>query len=201
MSRKVEQGRATRRELVAIATRLFATNGYDGTSVDDVLREAGISRGALYHHFAGKDALFEAVLGAVEAKVAETLVEAARGVRDPVEVLRAGCAAWLRLAQDPTVRQIALVDAPTAVGWRKWREIDERYALGLLKTTLRAAAADGRLHRDSVDVLAHMLLAALAEVALVVARAPDPAAAARAGKVAVDQLLDRLLAPKPRRTR
>ena len=201
MSRKVEQGRATRRELVAIATRLFATNGYDGTSVDDVLREAGISRGALYHHFAGKDALFEAVLEAVEAKVAETLVEAARGVRDPVEVLRAGCAAWLRLAQEPTVRQIALVDAPTAVGWRKWREIDERYALGLLKTTLRAAAADGRLHRDSVDVLAHMLLAALAEVALVVARAPDPAAAARAGKVAVDQLLDRLLAPKPRRTR
>ena len=201
MSRKVEQGRATRRELVAIATRLFATKGYDGTSVDDVLREAGISRGALYHHFAGKDALFEAVLEAVEAKVAETLVEAARGVRDPVEVLRAGCAAWLRLAQDPTVRQIALVDAPTAVGWRKWREIDERYALGLLKTTLRAAAADGRLHRDSVDVLAHMLLAALAEVALVVARAPDPAAAARAGKVAVDQLLDRLLAPKPRRTR
>src|SRR5262249_21224386 len=113
MSRKVEQGRATRRELVAIATRLFATKGYDGTSVDDVLREAGISRGALYHHFAGKDALFEAVLEAVEARVAETLVEAARGVRDPVEVLRAGCAAWLRLAQDPTVRQIALVDAPT----------------------------------------------------------------------------------------
>ena len=200
MSRKVEQGRATRRELVAIATRLFATKGYDATSVDDVLREAGISRGALYHHFAGKDALFEAVLEAVEAKVAETLVEASRGARDPIDALRAGCAAWLRLAQDPTVRQIALVDAPTAVGWRKWREIDERYALGLLKTTLHAAAADGRLRRDSVDVLAHMLLAALAEVALVVARATDPAAAARAGKVAVDQLLDRLLTPK-RRTR
>lgn len=122
------------------------------------------------------------------------VVRAGQGIRDPVEAMRAGCHAWLRLAQGPTIRQIALLDAPTAVGWQKWREIDdERYAFGLLKAALGAAAASGRLRKNVIDPLAHMLVAALAEVALVVARADDPAAAARAAKVAVDELLDRLL--------
>lgn len=192
-SRRIEQGQATRRELLAIATRLFVARGYQGTSIDAVLREAGISRGALYHHFTGKEALFEAVLDQVEADVAQRLARAGAGVRDPVEALRAGCHAWLRLARDPTVRRIALIDAPSVVGWEKWRAMDERYAFGLLKTALGNAAAAGRLRPELVDVLAHMLLAALTEVALVVARAQDGKAASRAGQAAVDRLLDGLL--------
>jgi AcrR family transcriptional regulator len=195
MSRKVEQGQATRRELVAIATRLFVAHGYQGTSIDAVLREAGISRGALYHHFDGKEALFEAVLDQVEADVAERVAKAASGIDDPVEALRAGCRAWLRLARDPTIRRIALVDAPSVVGWQKWREMDERYAFGLLKAALGAVAARGRVRRDLVDVLGHMLLAALAEVALVIARAKDSKAAVHAGQAAVDELLDGLFGP------
>src|SRR4029453_2889213 len=89
-SRKVEQGQATRRELIAIATRLFVEHGYHGTSIEAVLREADISRGALYHHFNGKEALFEAVLDQVEAYIAEKLAAAAQGGGDPVEALRAG---------------------------------------------------------------------------------------------------------------
>ena len=196
MSRKVEQGQATRRELIAIATRLFVAHGYQGTSVDAVLREAGISRGALYHHFDGKDALFEAVLDRVEADVAERVAKAARGIDDPVEALRAGCHAWLRLARDPTIRRVALVDAPTVVGWEKWREIDERYAFGLLKGALAAIAARGRVRRELVEVLGHMLLAALAEVALFIARAKDAKGAIRAGQAAVDDLLDGLFGPR-----
>ncbi len=195
MSKKAEQGQETRRELIAIATRLFVAHGYHGTSIDAVLREAGISRGALYHHFDGKDALFEAVLDRVEADVAERVAKAARGVDDPVEALRAGSHAWLRLARDPAVRQIALVDAPSVVGWEKWREIDERYAFGLLKGALGAVAASGRVRKELVDVLAHMLLAALAEVALVIARAKDAKAAVRTGQAAVDELLDGLFGP------
>jgi len=190
MSRKVEQGQATRRELIAIATRLFVAHGYQGTSIEAVLREAGISRGALYHHFDGKEALFEAVLDQVEANVAQRVAKAARDAADPVEALRAGSHAWLHLARDPTIRRIALVDAPSVVGWEKWRAIDERYAFGMLKGALAAAAAAGRVRKELVDVLAHMLLAALAEVALVIARAKDSRAAVRAGEAAVDELLD-----------
>src|SRR5262249_2602278 len=154
-SRKVEQGQATRRDLIAIATRLFVEHGYQGTSIEAVLREADISRGALYHHFAGKEALFEAVLEQVEAYIAEKL--AAQGAGDPVERLRAGCGAWLRLAREPTVRRIVLLDAPAVVGWEKWREMDERYGFGLLKATLAGIAATGRIRKDLIDVLAHML--------------------------------------------
>src|SRR4029450_4226177 len=91
------------------------------TSIEAVLREAGISRGALYHHFSGKEALFEAVLEQVGADIATKLAAAARDASDPVEALRAGCHAWLRLARDPTVRRIVLVDALPVVGWGKWR--------------------------------------------------------------------------------
>ena len=195
MSRKVEQGQATRRELVAIATRLFVAHGYHGTSIDAVLTEAGISRGALYHHFDGKDALFEAVLDQVEHDVAERVAKAARGIDDPVEALRAGCHAWLRLARDPTIRRVALTVAPSVVGWEKWREIDERYAFGMLKATLGAVAAQGRTRQELVEVLGHMLLAALAEVALFIARAKDSKAAIRTGQSAVDELLDGLFGP------
>jgi hypothetical protein len=114
-------------------------------------------------------------------------------VRDPMQALRAGCRAWLRLARDPTVRRIVLIDAPSVVGWEKWRAIDERYGFGLLKAALGQAAAAGRIRPELTDMLAHVLLAALTEVALVVARANDSKAASRAAQTAIDELLDGLL--------
>ena len=117
---------------------------------------------------------------------------AAQGVGDPVDALRAGCRAWLRLAREPTVRRIVLLDAPAVVGWERWREIDERYGFGLVKATLVAIAATGRIRKDLVDILALMLMAALTEVALVIARASDSKAAVRVGQAAVDALLDGL---------
>src|SRR5262249_9249991 len=110
-NRKVEQGEATREQLVAVARRLFARHRDHGTSIHAVLRAANVSRGALYHHFAGKDALFPAVLESVEADIARVIAKAVDGLTDPVAVFRAGCDAWLRLARDPMVRQIALIDA------------------------------------------------------------------------------------------
>jgi AcrR family transcriptional regulator len=190
MSRNLARGEATRQELVEAATRLFAERGYEDTSIEAVLGEAGVSRGALYHHFAGKEALFEAVLEEVERGVAQAVVDAVTGVTDPVAALRQGTKAWLELTTDPVVRRISLVDAPAVVGWEKWRGIDERHGFGLTKHALESLAEAGHVRPELVDVLAHVLLAALVEVALLIARSDDPVAARKAGEAAIDRLLE-----------
>jgi AcrR family transcriptional regulator len=139
-----------------------------------------VSRGALYHHFSSKEALFEAVLEAIEADLAAATITASRDIADPIAALRVGCDLFLDLAQSGKVRQIVLIDAPGVVGWQKWREI-EAYGFGLLKAALGAAAERGRIRRDLVNVFAHMLLAALIEVALMIAIADDPVAALQTG--------------------
>jgi AcrR family transcriptional regulator len=194
MSRNVERGLVTRQSLIATATGLFTKVGYDATSIEAVLRESGVSRGALYHHFDSKEQLFEAVLEALEAELAQATVAAAHGVTDPAKALQRGCDTFLDLAQTPKVRQIVLVDAPAVLGWQKWREIDARHGFGLLKAVLASAADDGRVRRELVDTFAHMLLAALFEVALMVSRAENPEATLRSGRAALGELIDRLLA-------
>jgi AcrR family transcriptional regulator len=193
MSKKVERGQATHLRIVASATTLFGELGYEATSIEAVLRESGVSRGALYHHFDSKDALFEAVLEAIEADLAQAAIAASRDIADPVKALRAGCDVFLDLTQTAKVRQIVLVDAPAVLGWQKWREIESRYGFGLLKAALEAAAARGQVRQDLVDVFAHMLLAALIEVALMVSRADDPTEALKSGRTALGELMDRLL--------
>ncbi|MGH2714634.1 MAG: TetR/AcrR family transcriptional regulator [Thermoleophilaceae bacterium] len=189
-----ERGRATRDRLIAAGRELFGDRGYEGTSIDAVLERAGVKRGALYHHFESKQSLFDAVLDREVAELARAGGEAARAQSDPVESLRAGCATWLRMALDPAVQRIALLDAPAVVGWSRWRELDEQHVLGGLRRNLDLIAADGRLPSGDVDVLAHMLLAAVSEAALMIARADDPRAALAKGQAAVDILLDRLVA-------
>lgn len=191
---KVEKGQATRRQLLDTAERLFAAHGYEATSIDTVLDAAGVSRGALYHHFPGKEALFEAVLESVEEALAADVVAAAEAAPEPRLALQAGCLAWLQRLRDPVIRRIVLVDAPAVVGWQRWREIDECHWFGLLKSALAEALPPSRLDATSLDVLAHMLLAALNELAFVIGRAEDPDAAAQAGQAAVVDLLGRLLA-------
>jgi AcrR family transcriptional regulator len=158
-----------------------------------VLRESGISRGALYHHFPKKEALFTAVLQAAEAMIAAKVTEAAAGATNPLEALRAGCAAWLALADDPAVKQIVLIDAPSVIGWQAWRQIDDDNALGLIKLAFASAAGLGRVPADMVEFYAHMLLATLIELALLIARGGNPAEAAKA----LEQVLSRLMGVEP----
>jgi AcrR family transcriptional regulator len=192
VNKRVEQGQATRAALIGVATELFAANGYDGTAIPAVLDAAGVSRGALYHHFGSKEALFEAVLQAVEAQATFKVTRAAGGATDPLDGLRRGCAAYLAMCRDPVVRRISLIDAPAVVGWERWREIDEQHAFGLVKAAIAAIAADGRVKPELVDVMAHMVLAALLEVALLVARADEGRIAIRRGQEAIDELLTAL---------
>ena len=194
MNKRVEQGQATRAALIDVATGLFATNGYEATAIPAVLDAAGVSRGALYHHFESKEALFEAVLQSVEAEATLKVTRAARGATDPLDGLRRGCAAYLAMCRDPVVRRISLIDAPAVVGWERWREIDEQHSFGLIKAAIAAIAADGRVKPELIDVMAHMVLAALLEVALLVARADEGRLAIRRGQAAVDELLTALFA-------
>ena len=197
VDRRIDRGRATRDRLVAAAVELFAERGFEATSIEAVLEHTGVSRGSLYHHFASKQSLFEAVVDAVEAKVGGEVVAAtaAAGDSDPVAVLRAGFLAWVRLAAEPVVRRILLIDAPAVVGWRRWREIEEQYGLGMIRAVVQAAADEGRLPTTQVDAFSHMLLAAVNELALLVALADDVHAVQASAEVAVNELLRRLLPP------
>jgi AcrR family transcriptional regulator len=178
--------------LIAIATRLFAERGYEDTSIEAVLREAGVSRGSLYHHFPGKEALFEAVAEDVETSVGQQTLAAARGADGPVAALRAGSLAWIRLAGDPVVRRILLIDAPSVLGWERWRAMEEHHALGGIRAVLQAIAGEGKVRPELVGTLANVLLASVNEVALIVARADDKEAAMQAGADTIDELLRRL---------
>jgi AcrR family transcriptional regulator len=192
---RVERGRATRERLLATARELFGRDGYEATSVEAVLKEAGVAKGSLYHHFENKPALFDAVLDQVVAEVAEKAARAAAQQEDPVEGLRAGCHAWLRMSLDPAVQRIALVDAPAVLGWSRWRELDEQYTLGGVRRGLQRVADDGRLPATQVDALANMLLAAVGEAALLIVQSDDPETALADGQAAFDTLLDRLAGP------
>lgn len=194
VNKRVAQGQTTRAGLVAVAQELFARRGYEATSIPAVLEAAGVSRGALYHHFASKEALFEAVVEAVEIDVTVKVARATRGTREPLDALRRGCAAYVAMCRDPVIRQVSLVDAPAVLGWARWRELDARHAFGTLKASVAAIAAGGRLKPDLVDVVAHMILAALMEVALLVAREDDGRLAVRRGQAAIDELLTSLFA-------
>jgi len=194
MNSRIEKGAATRQHIVGVAARLFTKSGFEATSIEAILSACAISRGALYHHFASKDELFLAVFEAIEREIAEATIAAARDIIDPAESLRVGCRAFLELARVDKVRQIALIDAPAVLGWQKWREVEERHGFGLLKASLKSAAKARGLRREPMDVLAQMLLAALIEAALLIARGGDPGATMRSSRAAVDRIIDGILA-------
>jgi AcrR family transcriptional regulator len=193
--KRAAQGRATRDQLVEVATGLFAEHGYEGTSIEAVLSAAGVSRGALYHHFAGKEALFEAVVQAVSDRVMAELAEATKDITDAVSAVQTSALAWVGLAGDPVIQRVVLVDAPSVFGWERWREMDDGRTLGAVRAMLQAVSDSGRLRADLVGPFAHMILAALDEIALVIARAEDSETALAEGQASVAEFLDRLLRP------
>ncbi|MGH2755012.1 MAG: TetR family transcriptional regulator [Actinomycetota bacterium] len=188
---RTAKAQATRDRLLDVATRLFADRGYEGTSIEGVLAEAGVSRGALYHHFPSKEALFEAVYSAAQARVAQEVIEGAAGASNPVEMIRAGTRAWLDRVRDPIVRQITLIDAPAVLGWRRWREIDEEHFLGTIKLAMQeAGGSDASPTR--VELLAHMYLGMVVEVAMMIARGDRSDESVAEAAAEVDSLIARM---------
>src|SRR2546421_10077648 len=171
---KAAQSEATRSTLIATARELFAQRGYAAVGTEEIVRAAGVTRGALYHHFAGKKELFEAVYEDVERQLVEQIAASAiSSATDPLAALHAGAQAFLDACEDPAVQRIALVDAPSVLGWEQWREIGLKYGFGLVQNTLQAAVDAGQIEKQPIGPLAHLLLGAVDEAALVVARAND----------------------------
>ena len=190
---KADQAEATRAALLEAATELFAQRGYAGVATEEIVRAAGVTRGALYHHFAGKLELFEAVYEQVEQGLVERIASSAMSAAsDPLAALRAGAQAFLDACEDPAVQRIALLEAPSVLGWERWREIGQRYAFGLVQGTVAGAMEAGLIERQPVEPLAHLLLGAIDEGAMLIARAHDDGRTRAQVGDAVDRFLDML---------
>ncbi len=181
---------ATRRQLVTAARTLFGARGYAGVGTEEIVRAAGVTRGALYHQFRDKADLFAVVAEEVEAEIAGRIAASAVGASaDPVEALRAGARLFLDACAEPAVERIILLDAPAILGWEAWRDLAGRYGLGLVQLALQSAMDAGAIVQQPVVPLAHVLIGALDECALYIARAEDPAAAREQCAAIFDRIL------------
>ncbi len=198
-SRMAERVEETRESLISAARDLFGRRGFSAVGTEEIVRRAGLTRGALYHHFASKEDLFRAVYEAVERELVEQIATTALAASDPVEALRAGARAVLDSCEDPAVRRIALIDAPSVLGWEQWREIGMEYGLGLVQSTLEAAMDAGIIDRQPVKPLAHLLLGSIDEAGMLVARANDGGRTKLEVTAAVDRYLDAMLGPSGQR--
>jgi AcrR family transcriptional regulator len=180
---QVERSESTRAALMAAARELFAQRGYADVATEEIVRKAGVTRGALYHHFNGKRELLAQVYEQIEAEIAGQLAELETEGADALEVLTAGAEMFLDHCLESEVQQIVLLDAPAVLGWEEWREIGARYGLGLIEGLLTVGMEQGEIRRQPIAPLAHALLGALDEIAMFVARSEDPAVArAEAGE-------------------
>jgi AcrR family transcriptional regulator len=185
---------ATRSRLIARATRLFATRGYAATSLDDVVQRARVTKGALYHHFPDKRALFEAVFEAEDRRLLDATMAAAAEGRTPWDRLRNGCHGFLRGCLAPSVQRIVLLDAPAVLGWERWRDVDARNGLASIEAGIAQGMAAGQVRPGSARILAHLVMAAVTEAAMLLARTDDPDAALPGVTAELDTLLNGLRA-------
>lgn len=187
-----ERTQKSREALTAAAARLFAEQGYAATSTEAVLAAAGLTRGALYHHFRDKRDLFDAVCRRLHEETTAAVVDAAEARPDPVDGLIAGCLAFVDHVARPQARRILLVEAPSVLGWERWNEIDRAHGFGLLLDGVREAVAAGALDGDP-EVLAHLLNGGLNQAVVWAGQSGDPAAMdrVRAGFVHLMETLRR----------
>jgi AcrR family transcriptional regulator len=192
-----ERTAQTRAALITAARRLFGAEGYAEVSAERIGRDAGMTRGALYHQFGDKADLFAAVLDEVEAEIAQRVVGAVAGF-DPADttgMLLAGAGAWLDASSEPDLQRIVLLDGPSVLGWDRWREICLRHTVGLIAALLEDGIDRGSLPRQPVQALTHVLVGAVDEAALYIARADDGATARADMDLVLRRLTQALTAP------
>src|SRR4051794_15931934 len=172
--RREADARATREALIDAALALFTERGYAGVGTEEIVARAKVTRGALYHHFTDKRDLFRAVFERVEGELMERIGARIEATDDPWELMLAGMRSFLDACEEPSVKQIALTDAPSVLGWQEWREIDNRHGLGLTRAALQGAVDAGVLRPIAVEPMAHLFVAALSEAAFVIAYSDHP---------------------------
>ena len=188
-TKKAEQSETTRAALIDAARSLFAEKGFAATGTEEIVQRAQVTRGALYHHYRDKEALFRAVFETIEAELAERLLHAALKADDPLEQLQLGFASFLDACLEPSVQRIVLIEGPSVLGWDSWHEIDSRYMSGLIETGLRQAI-DARVIDDQPTApLTQLLLGAASQAGLLLARHKHP----RKGRAETGESLRRLV--------
>jgi AcrR family transcriptional regulator len=188
-----ERTETTIAALLAAARELFAEDGYAATSLDAVVAKAGVTKGALYHHFGGKRELFAAVFAAEQVRLSGAIVAAYQRHKDPWDAFEGGCGAFIEACQEPGVQRIVLLDAPPALGWETIREL-ESGSLKMMQQGIQRAIDAGSIPERPVTPLAHLLFGAVCESAMVVARAPDQDAALADSLAELHRLLRSLAA-------
>jgi AcrR family transcriptional regulator len=190
------QAAATHEHLVTVARERFTEQGYAATSIEDIVQRAGVAKGALYHHFSGKDALFRAVYDAVLADVVSAVTAVASAEQEPWASVRAGLSAFLDACLDPAFRRIVILES-VSVLHPDVREAEiGQVELPMLRTVLTPLTADDALPGIAVDPLAHVALGGLYGAALFIARSPDPGAARRDVDAVLDTLIEGLRASR-----
>ncbi|HEV7850922.1 MAG TPA: TetR/AcrR family transcriptional regulator [Mycobacterium sp.] len=173
-SLRAEQVAQTRAALVAAGRRLFGENGFRGTPVEDLAREARVTTGALYHHFPTKTALFEAVFVQAHMELMTSATEAAMGAEDGLDELALGFDAFLDGVLQPDVQRIVVLDGPAVLGLARYTELDEQYAYAVIVGSLKEAAKAGAVDIDDPETATRLLLGALTRGAMLIANSPDP---------------------------
>jgi AcrR family transcriptional regulator len=189
---KSEQREATRRALIKVGRAMFTHSGYAQTATEDIVQRAGVTRGALYHHFSHKEGLFKAVLEEVQQEVAGNIEKAASQHDGRWEQLVSGCRAFLVAGIDPEVQQIMLIDAPAVLGWETWRQMDASTSMKSLKEILALLIAEGIIRPQPLDALTHLLSGAMNEAVLWIARAQEPEQALTEATATLETLLEAL---------
>jgi AcrR family transcriptional regulator len=191
---QAERAAETRDALIAAARPLFAAQGFAEVALEGIVRAAGVTRGALYHHFADKTELFATVFEQVEEEVAVRMGEAiaASNQTDPIEVMRLGAGFWLDACSDPEVQRIVLVDAPAVLGWTRWTEIGNRYNIGTVRALLSNAVETGRIPPQPIEATVLTILGAMREATLYVALAEDHDLAREEAGLVINRLIQAL---------
>ena len=189
---QAERTAATRASLIDAGRKLFGERGFADVGTQEIVAEAGVTRGALYHQFDDKKGLFVAVYDDVEqsivAQIAEVVGE--RAGEDPLAALKAGMRLFLRLCTEPEVHRITLVEAPSVLGWSEWRARGEEFGFALVDGLIAAAIATGQAVEQPTRPLAHVAIGALDEAALFVAAADDREAATEQVAAVLERIVD-----------
>jgi AcrR family transcriptional regulator len=173
VNRQASRSASTRAKLVRAGRTLFARKGYAAVGTEEIVRRAGVTRGALYHQFADKEELFLAVYEEVERELTERVDGMLGEVTSPFAAMRAGMRAFLEVCRTPEVQRIVLIDGPSVLGWERWREVAERNGLGLIEAVVAGAIKAGEIAPVDAGSLSHLLMGALDEAALLVVRDPE----------------------------
>ncbi|MGG4442008.1 TetR/AcrR family transcriptional regulator [Brevibacillus fortis] len=187
---KAEQKQQTMQKLIEVAREMFSKQGYADAAMEDIVKQAGVTRGALYHHFGSKEGLFQAVLASVQKEIGDRVEAEAAKSEDPWQQLILGCLAFVSSAVEHHNKRILLIDGPSVIGWETWRRMDEENSMRHLREQLLTMQEQGYLRPVSIDALTHLLSGAMNEAVLWISETPDHEKSLKEISTAITLLLE-----------